>query len=73
MGEMILMVGEFLAFVGYIWIIIVAFQTNVLWGCLSIIPLAGLIFVFTHWEEGKQPFMAWLGGVILSGVGAALS
>ena len=74
MGQILLSVGGILAFVGYIWIIVTAFQKNVLWGlvCIIPIPVIGWIFCFLHWEEGKQPFLVSIGGAIMMAVGKAM-
>jgi hypothetical protein len=41
-----------------IWLIIVAFGESVIWGLACIfIPLCGLLFVITHWDKAKKPFL----------------
>jgi len=43
------------------------------WGLGSIfVPFVSLIFVITHWEVAKRPFLVSVAGSILLIVGAAL-
>ena len=72
MDQMLSSVGGILGFVGWIWIIVTAFQKSALWGVGSIIPIIGWIFCFIHWEEGKQPFLVSLSGVIMVAVGRSM-
>ena len=66
--------GFILAIVGGIGMLIVAFRESVLWGigCL-LIPLVSLIFVLSHWDEAKKPFLIQLGGVVLILVSGVLN
>jgi hypothetical protein len=64
-----------LTVVGGFWVLIVAFRTGLLWGlgCLFI-PFVELIFVVTHWEEAKRPFLLQVIGIaILVALGMTLS
>ena len=36
--------------------LILAFQTSILWGLACFIPLGGLVFVLLHWQESKGAF-----------------
>lgn len=62
---MLHLVGEIIALIGGLWLLIVAFRTSILWGLACFIPFVSLIFVFTHWEESKAPFLTSLLGAIL--------
>jgi hypothetical protein len=73
MATFLLIVGIILALVGGIGMLIVAFRESVLWGigCL-LIPLVSLIFVISHWDEAKKPFLIQLAGVVLMILGGAM-
>jgi uncharacterized membrane protein len=63
--------GYILAVVGGLWLLVVIFQTSVLWGILSlVVPFVSLFFVITNWDETKRPFLIQLAGVILILLGA---
>ena len=68
-----MLIGYAIAFIGYIWLLVVIFQNSILWGLGSIvIPLVGLIFVAMNWEDTKKPFLTQLGGVGIAIVGAVM-
>jgi hypothetical protein len=73
MSTLLLVVGIILALIGGIGMLIVAFRESVLWGigCL-LIPLVSLIFVISHWDEAKKPFLIQLAGVVLLILGGAM-
>lgn len=49
-----------------IWFLVAAFMVSVGWGlAVLFLPGAGLIILFTHWEEVKNPFLMQLTSVIL--------
>lgn len=54
-------IGGIIAIVFGIQLLILAFRTSILWGLgYLLIPLVSLIFVITHWEETKTPFLRCL-------------
>jgi len=65
--------GILVGFVGGIMLLIAAFRENVWWGlaCLFV-PLAGLVFVFMHWEVARRGFLLNLFGTLIA-VGAIFS
>ena len=66
-------IGSLLAIVGYIWIVVIAFQDNVGWGIGSLLCfIAGLVYVAQHWEATKKPFLIWLAGFVLSMIGQGI-
>ena len=73
MAITLLLVGGLIAFVGAIWMLVVAFRTSVLWGlgCL-IVPFVSLIFLVLYWSDAKKPFLYQVLGAILMGVGFAM-
>lgn len=63
-------IGAALCVIGGLWLLILAFQTSILWGLGSlIVPFVSLIFAITHWDEAKTPFLTAVVGVILIFVG----
>ena len=64
MGIALMVLGYIIAAVGGIWLLVVAFKTSIGWGLASLfIPFAGLVFVFTHWDDAKKPFFINLCGI----------
>ncbi|MEO8000615.1 MAG: hypothetical protein ABI644_01980 [Arenimonas sp.] len=60
------MLGLLIAAVGGIWLLVITFQTSILWGLASLfIPIVSLIFVIMHWEETKKPFLIELAGIAI--------
>jgi hypothetical protein len=67
----LLYVGGLIAFVGGIWLIVVAFKKSVWWGLGSlIVPFVGLIFAILNWQVAKTPFLVYLAGIVLCVIGA---
>ena len=72
--EFLIVVGWIIGAVGGIWILVKAFQESIWWGLGSLfVPIVGLIFVLTHWQEAGKPFLIQLGGSALMVVGYLLS
>jgi len=65
--------GAITAFIGGIWILVLAFQKSVLWGlgCL-VIPLVSLVFVIMNWEETKKPFGINVLGAVIMVIGSMM-
>jgi ankyrin repeat protein len=63
-------IGLLVAAFGGIWIIFKAFQTSIGWGLFTVFCSFGaLVWVITHWEDGKKPFLINLGGSIIAILG----
>jgi hypothetical protein len=72
-GVVLVLIGLVIALVGGVWLLIKAFQTSILWGLGSMfVPFVSLIFVFTHWEIAKRPFLISLAGAVFIIVGSLL-
>jgi len=53
----------------HIWLIVLAFRTNIVWGLVSFIPLGSVIFAFTHWKVAAKPFLLYVIGLpVITGV-----
>jgi hypothetical protein len=51
--------------VAHFWIIVIAFGESLAWGLLCLfIPLVYLIFVATHWDKAKKPFLISVATVV---------
>ena len=63
-GWAIFAVGLLLAFLGYLWILILGWQRNVLWGVVCFfIPMLQLVYIAAHWKESKDGFFLQVAGV----------
>lgn len=59
-------VGVLLTVVGGLWLLVVGFQTSILWGIgMLLLPIISLIFVVLHWQQAKSPFLLQIVGVVL--------
>lgn len=73
LGLLIMFVGFGITFVGGMWLLVLAFQENILWGlAYMIIPFVSLVFLVMFWEDTKKPFLISLGGTLLMFCGALL-
>jgi len=64
--EILVIIGMALCVIGGLWLLVLAFQTSVLWGLAYLfIPFASLIFAITHWEEARGAFLTSLAGVAM--------
>ena len=73
MGFIVLCIGLVIMLVGFIWIVVNAFKTSVLWGLGAFfIPLVAQIFAIMNWETNKTAFLTWLAGLVLYIVGIVM-
>jgi|KBSMisStandDraft_5_1062788.scaffolds.fasta_scaffold1136990_2 hypothetical protein len=66
------MLGGLIALIGYVWLIVVAFQTSgAIWGIVNIFfqPITGLIFCIVRKTGWKQFAIMVLGVIIWAGLG----
>jgi hypothetical protein len=71
MSNILVMVGVAMTLFGGFWLLSIIFQEGCLWALGSFfVPIIGLIFVFTHWEDTKKPFLVQVAGagIFLLGV-----
>jgi FtsH-binding integral membrane protein len=74
LGNIIMVVGIIAILIGGIWTLLEQFRSGILWllACIFI-PFVGLIWLATHWEEGKRPFALALVGALVTFGGLMLS
>jgi hypothetical protein len=73
MGTGLALIGGLLAFAGWIWIVVIAFQDSVGWGIGSLlIPLVALIYGCMNSDVAKNPLIMMGAGVVLQIAGAAI-
>jgi MFS family permease len=59
--------GILIFFVGWLWALVVAYQTSIPW-CVSVLfaPLVGaFVFALLHWRDARRPFLLQLGACVL--------
>ena len=62
-GPGLLIIGLIVHLIGWIMLIVVAWRESIWWGLLSIfVPFVALIFVITHWQDAKRPFLISISG-----------
>ncbi len=65
MFTILLLLGAFCLLIGSIVLIVAGFQESIWWGlAILFLPFAGLIFLFMHWERGKNGFLMMVAGII---------
>jgi uncharacterized membrane protein len=70
---LLLGIGLILALIYGIILMVKAFQASVWWGLgYLFVPFVALIFVFTHWEVAKKPFLMNLLAIALMIAGLML-
>ena len=73
MGLILLCIGGLTMLAGFIWIVVNAFKTSVLWGLGSLfVPLVAQIFAIMNWATNKTPFLIWAGGLVLYVIGIVM-
>ncbi len=73
-GIALIALGFVAAIVGGIWLLVLAFRESIWWGLGSIfVPFVSLIFVITHWQVAKRPFLISMGGAVLLIIGSILA
>ena len=73
MGTVLLVIGIIGIVVGGIGMLLAGFRESAIWGiAMMVVPLVSLIFVVSHWEDAKKPFLIQVVGWMLAVVGAGL-
>ena len=72
MGILLIILGGLIGFVCTIWILVLAFRESIWWGLGCFISIIQLVFIFTHWEEAKKPFLISLVATALCILGFVL-
>ena len=72
-GALLIIISIIISIYYGIILIVRAFQAGILWGLgYLFVPFVALIFVFTHWEETKSPFLKGLIALPLVFIGIML-
>jgi hypothetical protein len=52
-------------FVGFVWLVVVAFRRSVGWGLavLFLSPIAAVVLAIKHWRETRTPFLIYAGSM----------
>jgi hypothetical protein len=74
MGAALVGLGTLLIVVGWVWIIVMAFQSgDVLWGVLSIFcGILAIVWAAMHMDRARTPLLLMVGGIIVNAIGGAL-
>ncbi len=65
-------VGVLLTVVGGLWLLVVGFQTSILWGIgMLLLPIISLFFVVVHWQQARSPFLLQVVGIVVIFAGGA--
>jgi hypothetical protein len=57
--------GLLVAAYGSIIFLVIAFRESVLWGILCLLPFFPVVFLLSHWDEAKKPFLVSVGGWVV--------
>ncbi|MBN2369995.1 MAG: hypothetical protein JXO72_05865 [Vicinamibacteria bacterium] len=70
----LMIAGGLLIGIGGLWFLSVAFRYGVLWGLLCIfVPFAFIVFLCTHWNDAKKPFLVSLLGGLAFGASVGIA
>jgi hypothetical protein len=73
MATALVIIGVIGMVIGGIGMLMAGFQEGMLWGIgMLLIPLVSLIFVLTHWQDAKKPFVVQVVGWLLFAAGMGL-
>lgn len=65
-GWTLFLIGWLLALLGGIWIIVLGWQRNILWGLVCLfVPITQIIYIAAHWKESRYPFCLQVVGLVL--------
>jgi hypothetical protein len=66
LGWVLFVLGWLLAFLGSLWIIILGWQRNIIWGVVCfLVPIVQLVYIAAHWKESKEAFSLQIAGLVL--------
>jgi hypothetical protein len=66
-GFFLIVLGAAIGAVGYLWLVIRAFQQRFLWGVAALIPPLPLLFIAAHWRKSIGPLLVCLlGGIVIA-------
>src|SRR5689334_6796832 len=73
LGLIIMILGGIVAVIGNLWWLVAMFSSGFIWGIGGILfsPIY-LVWLVTHWHDGKIPFCITLVGMVVFTFGAVL-
>ena len=73
LGALSVGIGVFVIVVGFVYFVVQAFRTSLLWGLgVLFVPFVPLIFLIAEWDVAKRPFFWKLYGLAILMVGVVL-
>lgn len=73
MAMALYVLGALVYLAGFIWIVVNAFKTSILWGLGSLlVPFVALIFAIMNWAQNKKPFLIMVAGIVVMIVGGVM-
>jgi intracellular septation protein A len=74
LGTMLLVAGFIIYFIGYIRLIILAYETSAFSAiAVAFFGPAALTFIIENWYTARSPFLYELGGIVLGVFGALMT
>lgn len=61
--------GGLLVLIGWIWLVVMGFKTELVWGLIALLlgPLGALVFGIVKWPMTQTPLILMVVGLILGG------
>ena len=72
MDALLILSGLLLILVGLVWLVMLAFDTSLLWGLGSLLPPLTLVYVLRHWRKARKAVVLGAMGFIPLIVGLTL-
>jgi len=71
---LLLVLGWGIGIYGGILLLVRAFRTSIVWGLVALfVPLGNLVFICTHWLDGRRPLVAGVVSLVLLALGVCAS
>ncbi|WP_421684456.1 MFS transporter [Stutzerimonas urumqiensis] len=72
MDALLILSGLLLMLAGLVWLISLAFQRSLLWGCASLLPPGLLLYLFRDWNRARRAMLVFCLGFVPLIVGVSL-
>jgi hypothetical protein len=74
LGKILMGLGNLIAFIGNIWLLVMAGRQGCGWGLMAaLVPFGNIVFIVKFWEEAKKPFSTILLGLSFMALGFVVS